>query len=95
MLTGDCEDYAIVKYFALRKAGIKPEDMRLIYTTEQGGHVSLEVNGLILDNRTDELKPSSGKEIYSFNETWLYFDGKSYSNNLLPKWNGVIGIFRI
>ena len=26
---GDCEDYAILKYLALREAGVSPDDLRL------------------------------------------------------------------
>jgi predicted transglutaminase-like cysteine proteinase len=29
-LLSDCEDYAILKYLALREAGISPDDLRLL-----------------------------------------------------------------
>jgi predicted transglutaminase-like cysteine proteinase len=32
---GDCEDYAIAKYVALRMAGISPEDIRLVVLRDQ------------------------------------------------------------
>lgn len=43
--SGDCEDYAILKYSMLVKAGMKPEDIHFIYTEYQGiGHVYLKVH---------------------------------------------------
>jgi predicted transglutaminase-like cysteine proteinase len=56
---GDCEDYAIVKYVALRELGIQPDDLRLVIVQDdkqQVGHaivaVRYEQRWLILDNRT-------------------------------------------
>jgi predicted transglutaminase-like cysteine proteinase len=56
---GDCEDYAIVKYVALRELGILPEDLRLVIVQDdkhEVGHavvaVRYEQRWLILDNRT-------------------------------------------
>jgi predicted transglutaminase-like cysteine proteinase len=56
---GDCEDYAIVKYVALRELGILPEDLRLVIVQDDqrsAGHavvaVRYEQRWLILDNRT-------------------------------------------
>ena len=56
---GDCEDYAIVKYVALRNLGIASEDLRLVIVQDdqrQTGHaivaVRYEQRWLILDNRT-------------------------------------------
>jgi predicted transglutaminase-like cysteine proteinase len=57
--TGDCEDYAIAKYVALREAGMADEDLRLIIVHDRKIHqdhavVAAQVDGrwLILDNRT-------------------------------------------
>ncbi|MFZ0057122.1 MAG: transglutaminase-like cysteine peptidase, partial [Pseudolabrys sp.] len=57
--TGDCEDYAIVKYVALRGLGIPADDLRLIVVQDEKretGHavvaVRYEQRWLILDNRT-------------------------------------------
>jgi len=59
---GDCEDYAILKYVALRKAGIAPRDLRLVIVQDyrqQEEHAVLAVHyeqkWLILDNRTFAL----------------------------------------
>jgi predicted transglutaminase-like cysteine proteinase len=55
---GDCEDYAIAKFVALRMAGIPAEDLRIVVLADviRGeGHavaaVRLEGHWLILDNR--------------------------------------------
>jgi predicted transglutaminase-like cysteine proteinase len=55
---GDCEDYAIAKFVALRMAGIPAEDLRLVVladTLRGEGHavaaVRLDGRWLILDNR--------------------------------------------
>jgi predicted transglutaminase-like cysteine proteinase len=56
---GDCEDYAIVKYIALREAGIDPDDLRLLivrYPRRKTNHailaVRVDADWLILDNLT-------------------------------------------
>jgi len=56
---GDCEDYAIVKYVALREAGIVSDDLRVMIvrdTKRKTDHAVLAVRlgeeWLILDNRT-------------------------------------------
>jgi predicted transglutaminase-like cysteine proteinase len=56
---GDCEDYAIVKYVALREAGIAPEDLRFLivyYPRRRTNHAVVAVHlgeeWLILDNST-------------------------------------------
>jgi predicted transglutaminase-like cysteine proteinase len=56
---GDCEDYAIVKYVALRQLGVAPNDLRLliVYDAKHGANhavaaVRHESEWLILDNRT-------------------------------------------
>ena len=56
---GDCKDYAIVKYAALRKLGISPADLRLVIVRDnsrQAEHEILAVRygqkWLILDNLT-------------------------------------------
>jgi len=55
---GDCEDYAIVKYLALRAAGISQDDVKIIilrnvFPEEDHAAVAARVDGewLILDNR--------------------------------------------
>jgi predicted transglutaminase-like cysteine proteinase len=55
---GDCEDYAIAKYVALRMAGLAPEDLRIVVvldTIRREAHAvaaaRLDGRWLILDNR--------------------------------------------
>jgi predicted transglutaminase-like cysteine proteinase len=63
---GDCEDYAIVKYAALREAGVADEDLRLVIVRDQrtrGDHAVLTVRQdgrwLVLDNRHFNLVDAS------------------------------------
>ena len=56
---GDCEDYAIAKYVALRQAGVAREDLRIVIAHNPGlrqdhAIAAARVDGewLILDNRT-------------------------------------------
>lgn len=56
---GDCEDYAIAKYLALREAGVAPGDLRLVVVRDlrlRRDHAvlaaRLEDRWLVLDNRT-------------------------------------------
>jgi predicted transglutaminase-like cysteine proteinase len=54
---GDCEDYAIAKYVALRMAGIAAEDLRILVLVDLHGEghavaaARLDGHWLILDNR--------------------------------------------
>src|SRR5262249_49648748 len=68
---GDCEDYAIAKYLALREAGIAEEDLRLVIVRDQrrgSDHAVLAVRQderwLILDNRHFSLVDAA--EVRSF-----------------------------
>jgi predicted transglutaminase-like cysteine proteinase len=47
---GDCEDYAIVKYVALREIGIAPDDLRLVIVLD----VKYRTNHAVLAVRWDE-----------------------------------------
>jgi predicted transglutaminase-like cysteine proteinase len=55
---GDCEDYAIAKFVALRLAGIAPEDVKLVAVRDREANdehavVAVDVDGrwIVLDNR--------------------------------------------
>ncbi len=59
---GDCEDYALAKYVALRQAGVRSEDVRMVLVHDHAvrvDHAILAVRydkrWLILDNRWDKL----------------------------------------
>jgi len=82
---GDCEDFAIAKYMALKAAGVPPEDMRIVVLQDLNlgvPHAVLAVregNGwLILDNQIKEVMPDKAivhyRPIYSINEQnwWLH-----------------------
>jgi len=72
---GDCEDYAIAKYFSLVATGMPVSKLRLVYVRAQMGgaggqvlaHMVLayyrEPNAepLILDNLIGEVRPASGR----------------------------------
>jgi hypothetical protein len=56
---GDCEDYAIAKFVALREIGFAEDDLRLVIVHDRGNNedhavaaVRYEGRWLILDNRT-------------------------------------------
>lgn len=82
---GDCEDYAILKYFTLRAMGVPEERLRLMYVraielnephmvliyTEKPGQYPL-----VLDNIINEILPANRrpdlKPVYSFNAQGLW-----------------------
>jgi predicted transglutaminase-like cysteine proteinase len=68
---GDCEDYAVVKYVALREAGIAPDDLRFLivyHPRRKTNHavvaVHLGEDWLILDNSTLIMVNSSDARHY-------------------------------
>jgi|TARA_B110000305_G_scaffold135072_1_gene150828 predicted transglutaminase-like cysteine proteinase len=82
---GDCEDYAIAKYYALRALGVASSHLRLIIARDNqinDFHAVLSVKVghefYILDNRTNRIKAdvklSNLLPIYALNESqwWLY-----------------------
>lgn len=88
--TGDCEDYAIVKYYRLRKLGVPDSKMRLVYSFEEGGHIGLLVDGKWLDNRNNRVEAYSGQPVFSFNESGLYVEDKTYPINSMSKWVRIV-----
>lgn len=89
---GDCEDFAIAKYFTLRAMGVPDNRLRLVYNLELSrgeSHMVLyyypeqNASPLVLDNQTNDLSAPEGRidlqPIYSFNSAgyWLTVsDGK-------------------
>lgn len=80
---GDCEDYAIAKYFLLRAAGVPAEQLRITYVRAlQDGrlvhHMVLtyyerpEAEPLVLDNLNPEVLPAAQRQdlvpVFSFND---------------------------
>lgn len=77
--SGDCEDFALVKYVSLRRLGFAPDRLRLVvvHDTERAiAHavllVRLEQGWRVLDNLTDRLLPPERirhyRPYYSVNE---------------------------
>jgi predicted transglutaminase-like cysteine proteinase len=71
---GDCEDFAIYKYFTLKEMGVAPDKLRLIYVRAKTGnsdvapaqaHMVLayyslpDAEPLVLDNLVAEIRPAS------------------------------------
>lgn len=85
---GDCEDFAIAKYFTLLAAGMDVTQLRLIYVKAKLGgaitqaHMVLafysdpEAEPQILDNLLGEIRPASRRPdltpVFSFNSQGIY-----------------------
>lgn len=86
---GDCEDFAIAKFYVLRALGFAAGDMRLVIVKDikaRDFHAVLAVTisgvNYILDNRTNRLllaeKQAYMKPIYALNtEHWWLYKGAS------------------
>lgn len=85
---GDCEDYAIAKYFSLRHLGVASEKLRITYVkalTQNRAHMVLtyysspDAEPLVLDSLIDSIKPASQRKdllpVYSFNAEGLWLPG--------------------
>lgn len=84
---GDCEDYAIAKYFSLVATGIPAGRLRLVYVRAQTGGVvqphmvlayypAADAEPMILDNLVTEVRPASRRPdltpLFSFNAEGLW-----------------------
>lgn len=69
---GDCEDFAIAKYFTLLQMGVQPDKLRLIYVRAKTGvsdatqaHMVLayyaapDAEPLVMDNLITDIRPAS------------------------------------
>lgn len=85
---GDCEDYALAKYFSLRKLGVASDKLRITYVkalTQNQAHMVLTyypnptADPLVLDNLIGEIRPASQRKdllpVYAFNSEGLYLPG--------------------
>lgn len=86
--SGDCEDFAIVKYYGLKKIGINSNKLRLVYVQYKSyaediiqPHMVLSYTKenhqvLILDNLVNEIKTSDERKdltpVFSFNDEGIY-----------------------
>src|SRR4051812_7018490 len=85
---GDCEDYAIAKYFSLRHLGVSSDKLRITYVKalrQNRAHMVLtyyatpDAMPLVLDSLIDPIQPASQRTdllpVYSFNAEGLYLPG--------------------
>ncbi|MBY0407304.1 MAG: transglutaminase-like cysteine peptidase [Rickettsiales bacterium] len=87
-ISGDCEDYAISKYYTLRALGVPPSQMRIIILQDLNlGGVIHAVLGVydedgelyVLDNQSQEVTPALQiyhyRPIFGINEEawWAYY----------------------
>ena len=86
--SGDCEDYAIVKYFTLKELGIAPDSMRIVIlrdTIRNLAHavlvVYLDDEAYVLDNLSNVVQPHTRLRNYS----------PQYSVNEHGRWTHIRG----
>ncbi|WP_263265133.1 cysteine protease LapG [Pseudomonas sp. RIT-PI-S] len=85
---GDCEDYAIAKYFSLRHLGVSGDKLRITYVKalrQNRAHMVLtyyatpEAMPLVLDSLVDGIQPASQRTdllpVYAFNGEGLWLTG--------------------
>ncbi|OLF54813.1 transglutaminase-like cysteine peptidase [Pseudomonas chlororaphis] len=85
---GDCEDYALAKYFSLRSLGISSDKLRLTYVKSRRGnqpHMVLAyypspgAGPLVLDNLSNDIRSAAQRQdpnpVYAFNAEGLYLPG--------------------
>ncbi len=98
---GDCEDFVIAKYFALRESGIPAEKLRLTYVKSfQSGKIENHMvlayysapnaEPFLLDNLLPQMLPASKRPdllpVYEFNgELSAQFNGSA-----LRKWDSLV-----
>lgn len=81
---GDCEDYAIAKYYSLRALGVPEEKLRIMIVQDfnLGGIIHAILGAydgdqlLILDNQIQQIMPAMKiyhyRPIYGVNEAWWW-----------------------
>ena len=95
---GDCEDYVIAKYFALRRAGISDEKLYFTYVKAVGYdkvhmvlsyYPSAKSIPLVLDNINKKILPGTHRQnlipVYSFNAKSLFLARQAGHGASLPK----------
>lgn len=88
---GDCEDYAIAKYYSLKALGFDISEMRIVVLEDENLHVPhavlavfLDGNSFILDNQIPAVVRDTSivhyRPIYSINEQawWFHRTGESF-----------------
>ncbi len=101
---GDCEDYAIAKYFTLRRLGIPAEKLRITYVKalrQNQAHMVLTyyktptADPLVLDNLVGDIRPASQRTdllpVYAFNAEGLYTGAKRAGDTKrLSRWQDLL-----
>lgn len=103
---GDCEDYAIGKYFTLRRLGVPSEKLRITYVKAlqyNQAHMVLTyyaspgAEPLVLDNLIGAIRPASHRRdllpVYAFNAEGLYLPGqtgKKSDSKKLSRWQDLL-----
>jgi len=103
---GDCEDYSITKYYALKELGVPIARLRLIYVKSsklKQAHMVLayystpKAEPLILDSLDDEVRPASQRPdlipVYSFNDEDVLIAGRGSvgSPSQIRMWRDLTG----
>lgn len=81
---GDCEDFALSKYFTLRRLGFSPDELKITVVYDQEKYLNHAVlmvytggTRYMLDSNSDDMGPSPMeyryKTIYAFNENTAWF----------------------
>jgi predicted transglutaminase-like cysteine proteinase len=101
---GDCEDFAIAKYYMLKELGVPLERLRITYVKAirlNQAHMVLAYYGrpdaepLILDNLENQIRPASERTdlvpVYSFNddEVQLAQDGRRAKPSQIRNWTNL------
>lgn len=86
---GDCEDFAIAKYFTLREAGVASDKLRITYVKALNlnqAHMVLtyyatpDAMPLVLDNLINVIRPANERSdllpVYAFNAEGMWLAGK-------------------
>ena len=100
---GDCEDYAIAKYFALKELGVPTTRLRITYVTSsriREPHMVLayyatpQAEPLILDNLDNQIRPASQRPdlvpVYGFNEEDALTAGGRRAVNQVRRWRDLV-----
>ena len=101
---GDCEDFAIAKYFTLRQLGVPSEKLRITYVKAlrlNQAHMVLTyypeptATPLVLDNLMDVIEPASQRSdlvpIYAFNAEGLWMQGQQAGDaKRLSRWQDLL-----
>ncbi|QLG89640.1 transglutaminase-like cysteine peptidase [Chitinibacter bivalviorum] len=102
---GDCEDFAIAKYFSLLALGVPENKLRITYVQASGhgptnlAHMVLTYYAtpsampVVLDNLIPEIKPASQRTdltpVYGFNGQGLWLAKDRSTGNAAPRKNNI------